>query len=160
MPSTNGRNTSLRGHDENGAIQSLIGEQSVSTNTVVDLLPFNRRKNKKPTWIKYIFGIGPEFGDIPSSKLIYPLSPFGVAWLFTTGCNFWPGWQSIDSDSDSSHACLFWSMQYSASMYCWFVELLTSQNHLLHSLLPSVHSGGDSSYDWYAWMFLPVCVCH
>ena len=38
----------------------------------------------RDTIVKRIFGIGPEHGDMPASKLIYPLSPFGVAWLAVT----------------------------------------------------------------------------
>jgi hypothetical protein len=30
---------------------------------------------------KRVFGIGPETQLLPASKLIHPLSPFGIAWL-------------------------------------------------------------------------------
>ena len=30
------------------------------------------------------FGIGPEWGDLPSSRALYPFAPFGVCWVSTT----------------------------------------------------------------------------
>jgi len=37
-----------------------------------------------PGWKKRYFGIGPEWGDLPSSRAIHPLSPFAVCWVSTT----------------------------------------------------------------------------
>jgi hypothetical protein len=42
-------------------------------------------KKPKPSWLKFIFGIGAQHGDTPAVKMIYPLSYFGVAWLGVTG---------------------------------------------------------------------------
>jgi hyperpolarization activated cyclic nucleotide-gated potassium channel 2 len=38
------------------------------------------------TWMQFIFGIGPEDNTraMPASRLIHPLSNFGIAWVFTT----------------------------------------------------------------------------
>ncbi len=36
------------------------------------------------SWLKKFFGIGPADLTMPASKLIYPLSPFGIFWLLTT----------------------------------------------------------------------------
>ena len=57
----------------------------LSLGAPIDLgIPATTKRNKKVTLVKRIFGIGPEHGDMPASKLIYPLSPFGVAWLAVT----------------------------------------------------------------------------
>ena len=40
------------------------------------------KKEKPATWLKLIFGIGPEHGDTPAMRHI---SYFGVSWLATTG---------------------------------------------------------------------------
>jgi hypothetical protein len=40
-----------------------------------------------PKFIKRVFGIGPEHPDLqgmPPSRLIYPLSPFGISWVVIT----------------------------------------------------------------------------
>jgi hypothetical protein len=38
------------------------------------------------TWMQFIFGIGPEDNTraMPASRLIHPLSNFGIVWVFTT----------------------------------------------------------------------------
>lgn len=42
---------------------------------------------ESPTLLKRIFGIGPSDGTMPSSRLIFPLSPFAVCWTAAT-CMF------------------------------------------------------------------------
>ena len=42
------------------------------------------KEKKLVTWKKRIWGIGPEWEEMPASQLIYPLSPFGLSWLAIT----------------------------------------------------------------------------
>ena len=44
-----------------------------------------RKADAESSWSKRIFGIGPETDSLPASRLIHPLSSFGLSWLGTTG---------------------------------------------------------------------------
>ena len=63
-------------------IGSFTGSGDGLDNEIANEAP--KTKKKSASWVKKIFGLGPEHADMPSCRLIYPLSPFGVAWLGTT----------------------------------------------------------------------------
>jgi hypothetical protein len=44
-----------------------------------------RQADAERSWSKRIFGIGPDTDMSPASRLIHPLSPFGLSWLGATG---------------------------------------------------------------------------
>jgi hypothetical protein len=76
MPTEGGREDDL-------ARGTVIEQWSSVSETIITETSIKRPPGA--TWLKKIFGIGPEHGDTPAVRLIYPLSYFGVTWLATTG---------------------------------------------------------------------------
>ena len=73
------------GLEDDLAKETVIERWSSVTETSLHNKQQLSEKPPSATWLKLIFGIGPEHGDTPAVRLIYPLSYFGVTWLATTG---------------------------------------------------------------------------